>query len=236
MTGIIVQLAISWLIVWLFEKDNLGILGFRPTKRRCFDFTLFFIVTAICASLGFFMRMYFGNERWEVNPVFTFKLLSAGLWWNIKSVLFEELIFRGVLFYILIKKFGAAKAITISAIAFGIYHWFSYEVIGNFAQMAIVFAITGTMGLLYAYGYAKTFSLYIPCAIHLGWNFTRNFIFSEGQIGNGVLIPVNSAPAVTVSYFVYYTIQFLPMLSALTINFLLLKRHKQAAPPIVKTN
>ena len=124
MIGIIVQLAISWIIVWLFEKKNLGVLGFYPTRSRLLDFGLFFIVTSACAASGFFMRMYFG-ERWTFNPECTWKLLADGLSYNIKSVLFEELIFRGVIFYILIKRIGVVKALVISAVAFGIYHWFS---------------------------------------------------------------------------------------------------------------
>jgi hypothetical protein len=46
MIGIIIQLAVSWLIIWLFEKNNLSVLGFRPTKQRLPDFILFFVVTA----------------------------------------------------------------------------------------------------------------------------------------------------------------------------------------------
>jgi membrane protease YdiL (CAAX protease family) len=229
MVGIIVQLALSWLLVWLFEKKDLGVLGLRPTKQRMVDFALFFIITAICCASGFFMRMYFG-ERWDLNPIFTFKLLAAGLWWHIKSVLYEELIFRGVIFYILIRRLGASKAIIISAIAFGIYHWFSHEVIGDAKQMIITFIITGVMGLLYAYGYAKTFSLYIPCAIHLGWNFTQGFIFPQGPIGNGILIAMKPQRIVTVSYFTYYFVMFFPMISALLINYFLLKRRKQVEP------
>ena len=33
MLGIIIQLAISWLIIWLVEKRNLSVLGFRPAKE-----------------------------------------------------------------------------------------------------------------------------------------------------------------------------------------------------------
>jgi membrane protease YdiL (CAAX protease family) len=230
MIGIIVQLVISWLLVWLFEKKDLGVLGFRPTWQRVADFVLFFMITAICCSSGFFIRRYFGHEYWEVNPAFTFKLFVTGLWWNIKSVLFEELIFRGVLLYILIKRLGSGKAIIISAIGFGIYHWFSFEILGNVAQMTFVFIITGTMGLLLAYGYSKTFSLYIPIAIHLGWNFTQMFIFSQGNIGNGIFIPVNHKPFRTDSYFLYYAILLLPMISMFLINYLLLKRRKKIEP------
>jgi membrane protease YdiL (CAAX protease family) len=228
MIGIIVQISLSWLIVWLFEKGNLSFLGFCPTKRRVFDFILFFLITAICCSIGFFSRMYFAKEQWQINPSLTISLILEAIWWNIKSVLFEELIFRGVIFYILIRKIGALKAIIISSIAFGIYHWFSYEVIGNPTQMAIIFVTTGIMGLLYAYGYAKTFSLYIPCAIHLGWNITQGFIFSQGPIGNGIFIQVLPQPVVTVSYFAYFTILLFPMLSAIFINCILLKKHEQA--------
>jgi len=207
------------------------VLGLFPTKQRLKDFALFFMITAICCASGFFMRMYFG-ERWAINPVFATKLLMAGLWWNIKSVLYEELIFRGVILYILIRRLGFVKAIIISAVAFGIYHWFSYEVFGNAKQMIMIFIITGTMGLLYAYGYSKTFSLYIPCAIHLGWNFTHGFIFSEGSIGNGVFILVKPERVVTVSYFIYFIVTYFPMLSAILINFFLLKRRKQVEPTV----
>ncbi len=227
MVGIIVQLALSWLIIWLFNKSNLNVLGFFPTKRRLLDFGIFFFVTAFCCASDFFMRMYFAEQQWKLNPNLSISLILNGLWWNLKSVLFEELIFRGVLLYILIKKLGAIKAIIISAIAFGIYHWFTYEIIGDIKQMAIIFVITGTMGLLYAYGYAKSFSLYIPCAIHLGWNITRSVIFSETVIGEQLLVQVKPVPDVQVSYFIYFVVLLVPMLSALVINFLLLKKREQ---------
>jgi uncharacterized protein len=228
MLGIIVQLLISWLIIWLFEKDNLAVLGFYPSKIRLLGFGLFFIVTALCCSSDFFMRMLFAKQQWQLNPKLTANLILTGTWWNIKSVLFEELIFRGVLFYILIKKLGHTKAIIISAIAFGIYHWFSHNVIGNVTQMAITFVITGTMGLVYAYAYSKTGSLYFPCAIHLGWNLTSSVVFSNGNIGDQLLVQVTPVPEVTVGYFIYFCILLVPMLSALLINFFMLKRLKQA--------
>ena len=228
MIGILVQLAISWLIVWLFEKGNLSVLGLFPTRKRLVDFMIFFLLTAICCASDFFLKMYFGKQQWIVNPSLSFNLLLSVTWWNIKSVLFEELIFRGVLLYILIKKLGATKAILISAIGFGIYHWFSQEAFGNIIQMAIIFTITGIMGLLYAYGYAKSFSLYIPCAIHLGWNITRSVIFSETVIGNQLLIQVKPIPEVTVSYPLFLILLIFPMASALLTNYLLLKRRKHS--------
>jgi membrane protease YdiL (CAAX protease family) len=123
---------------------------------------------------------------------------------------------------------GALKAIILSAIAFGVYHWFSFEVIGNPIQMLITFIITGTMGLVLAYGYSKTFSLYLPIGIHLGWNLTQIFIFSEGPIGNGLLISSEPGGFRTNSYFIYFSVTFLPILGALVTNYILIRKHRQA--------
>jgi membrane protease YdiL (CAAX protease family) len=229
MIGVIVQLAISWLLVWLIEKKNLSVLGFWPTKQRLFDFALFFMVTAMFSASGFLLRMYFAQQRWQLNTNPSINLIAEGIWWNIKSVLFEELIFRGVLFYILIKRIGAVKAIVISAIAFGIYHWFSHEVIGSPVQMIVTFLTTGSMGLIYAYGYAKTYSLYLPIAIHLGWNLVQSVVFSETVIGNQLLVIIKPIPVVTVSYFQYFAIVFFPFIGALLSNYLLIRKHKQVA-------
>lgn len=227
MLGIIVQLALSWLIIWFVHKRDLGVLGLYPTKKRLTDFIIFFLITAACCASDFIMRMLFAEQHWFVNPNLSFKLIIEGLWWNIKSVMFEELIFRGVLLYILIKRIGPWWSIIISSIAFGIYHWFSHETFGNPVQMIITFLTTGLMGVVYAYGYAKTFSLYIPVAIHLGWNLTRSVIFSETIIGDQLLIQAKPVPQVQVSYFIFIMIVFVPMLSALLINFFMIKKRKQ---------
>jgi uncharacterized protein len=223
MIGIIVQLAISWLLVWLFEKGNLKFLGFYPAKKRLLHFALFFIITGLCCAMGFFLKMYITQQQWILNPQLKVPLLLKGMWWNIKSVLFEELIFRGVLLYILLKKLRGTKAIIISAIAFGIYHWFSHELFWDIKAMAIEFAVTGAMGLLLAYAYAKTYSLYIPIAIHIGWGIVQQVIFSNGPIGNQLFIEVMPRPVITISYFSFFIVLLLPILSMLTINFILIK-------------
>ena len=230
MLGILVQLLISWLLVWLIQKKDLRVLGWTPTRTRLLHFIYFFFFTAACCASAFVMRMLIHNERWQLNPLLTGSMFLEGIWWNIKSVFFEELIFRGVILYILIKRLGIIKAILISASAFGIYHWFSFEILGNVTQMTVVFIITGLMGVVLAYGYAKTFSLYIPCAIHLGWNVTQNFIFSSGPIGAGVFVQLYPGPFRTNSYLLFFLIIFLPLASALLLNGLFIRRLRQAKP------
>jgi hypothetical protein len=188
------------------------------------DFILFLLITAFCCSTGFFMRMIFAHEQWELNPAMSTTLIVKGAWWNLTSVLYEELIFRGVILYILIRRIGVWKGIILSSIAFGIYHWFSFNQLGNFQQMTITFFTTGIFGLLLAYAYHRTSSLYVPIAIHFGWNFTHGFLFSQGPIGNGIFIPASSQPQVTISYFTFYCIMVLPILATLLLDYFLLRR------------
>ncbi len=127
------------------------------------------------------MRMLFAKQQWELNPRLTANLILTGVWWNIKSVFFEELIFRGVLFYILIKKLGPVKAIIMSAVAFGIYYWFSHGVIGNPVPMAITFVITGTMGLVYAYtrGAGWVFYIFLYNISANAWCIAHKLLYVE---------------------------------------------------------
>jgi hypothetical protein len=83
--------------------------------------------------------------------------------------------------------------------------------------------LTGSVGLLYAYGFAKTGALYATIAMHFGWNFTKGFVFSEGSIGKGILVQALPAPNVQVSYFVYYLVTLTPFILFFLLNFLLLK-------------
>lgn len=222
MVGIIMQLALSWLLIWFFEKGNLSVLGMTPTRQRLIDFMVFFLVTATLCASGFFLKMLIAKQQWQLNPELNWNIIASGTWFNIKSVLFEELIFRGVLFYVLIKKLGATKAIIISSIAFGIYHWFSHELFGNPQAMIMEFIITGAMGVVLAYGYAKTQSLFIPIAIHLGWGMVQQVVFSSGPIGQQLFVEIMPRPIITVSYFSFFFMQLFPLVSTLVINYLML--------------
>lgn len=228
MVGIIIQLALSWLLIWFFEKGNLSVLGMMPTRQRLIDFTLFFFVTATLCASGFFLKMLIAKQQWQLNPHFDLYTITNGTWFNIKSVMFEELIFRGVLFYVLIKKLGATKAILISAVAFGIYHWFSHELFGNSKAMVIEFIITGAMGVVLAYGYTKTWSLYIPIAIHLGWGMVQQVVFSDGPIGQQLFVEIMPRPVITVSYLSFFFMQLFPLVSTLVINYWMIWKRVKA--------
>lgn len=231
MLQLIGLIAISLLLIWLFEKGNLSVLGLTPTKDRLKYFTLLFIVSAILSATAFLLRMYFAKEEYTITQSLTTKSILLETWYQFRTVLTEELICRGALLYILIKKIGQTKAVLISSIIFAVLHWINAGVWGNLTQMIIVFTFTFSMGLLLAYSYARTFSLLIPFAIHFGWNLTQNYIFTDTAAGNHVFVLATPPPEVTISYLAFFTMLLLPKISIIIIDYLIIKTHRQIEMP-----
>ena len=190
MIGILIAVAVSWLLLFLIEKKNILALGFLPLVKRLKQFLIGFLITGLLCILVQYLEAYLKSSVWTLNENITGRIILKSFWWDVKSVLTEELIFRGALLYILIQKIGSTKSILISAIAFGIYHWFSYGVLGNVMVMILVFIATGLMGYAWAWAFSKTKSIMLPFGLHLGWNFIYNTIFSKGPLGKLVLISI----------------------------------------------
>ncbi len=188
MVGNIVGLLLSWLILWLSERKSLLALGFTPGFKRVFQFIFgIFFSGLLCAALQLF-EAWLTNSSWYLNSKITFSQVAKYLHWHFNSVLFEELLFRGALLFIAIKRLGPKKGVFLSAICFGIYHWFAFGVFGNIGPMIFVFIITGLMGFAWALAFKRTGSMALPIGLHLGWNFVFNAIFSKGFVATPVLI------------------------------------------------
>src|SRR5574339_1312178 len=122
MIGTLVVLVISEILLWLVYKKHIGVLGLMPNLKRLKQFLLGFLITASCCVLYFLLIGVVENYKWRLNESITVKTILSSILWVLNSVLFEELIFRGALLYIAIRKVGTKKAILLSAIVFGIWH------------------------------------------------------------------------------------------------------------------
>lgn len=217
MVGLLVELVISGLLLWLYERSSLLVLGFQPTTQRVRDFAFGFVSSAILCGACLYLIAVVSKATLTLNPDFTYTTFLNGSYWMLKSVLMEELLFRGALLYIAIKKLGIRNACLLSSVAFGIYHWFSYGAWGNMLQMIYVFILTGIGGLLFAYSFALTKSIYLPVGLHLGWNLVSVVVFSQGQLGDQWLIHNDGHPLNTfwtIVFFVYQ-ISLLPFVTYL---------------------
>lgn len=188
MIGVLVAIAISWLLLYFIENKTLSVLGILPTPKRLKQFFIGFLITGILCVVVQYLEAHLKSSTWILNDKITSAIVLKSLWWDFKSVFTEELIFRGALLYILIQKIGPSKGILISAISFGIYHWFSYGVLGNVMAMILVFIGTGIMGYAWAWAFSKTKSMMLPFGLHLGWNIIYNTLFSKGPLGELILV------------------------------------------------
>jgi membrane protease YdiL (CAAX protease family) len=198
MIGIFVEVFLSWILLKFIEQKNLSALGLLPTRQRIGE-----LMIGLLLSIPFQIVFLAGvsllvRNPYHPNPHYSLKdfLMAAG--YVFKAVLYEDLIFRGALLYILIKRLGPQKAVLISGFLFGIYHWFSWGVLGQPLQMAIIFLMTGLAGWVFALAFERTRSIYMPFALHFGIDFVNMIIFSQDK-GIGPQLLVKSFAADPVS-------------------------------------
>ncbi len=229
MAGIIVELIVSWLLLWFIYKKNLAVLGFRPTKNRLMNFFVGLFIAASCCILYQIMTTSFVNNSWRLNKQMTGKIFLESSRWTFISVLYEELIFRGALLYIAIKKIGVLKACILSAVCFGIYHWFTFNAFGNPVMMIFTFLMTAIVGFTWAFAFAKTGSLFLATGLHLGWNLVYNIVFTNGNYGQALLVRANANQLQGVLSMLVFLFQVFA-LPIITLWYLKLLSKKQKLP------
>jgi membrane protease YdiL (CAAX protease family) len=87
------------------------------------------------------------------------------------GAMMEELMFRGYPFQRLVEGLGAAQAIVVMSVLFGVVHlWNPHASVWGFSN-------TLAIGVLLSLGYLRTRALWLPWGVHLGWNLTLGMIF-----------------------------------------------------------
>ena len=189
MLGLLIGLAATWLLL-RFEGKSLAVLGFNAPAARATQFAVGFLVAALFAIAQQSGISLASGVPWKLNPELSTALVRSSLRSNILSVLTEELLFRGYFFYQAIRFFGPQRASLLGAAAFGVYHWFSYGLLGNPVAMVFVFLFTGAFGYMTCRAFVATGGLALPIGVHLGWNLLISLGFSgNGFSGKGILVP-----------------------------------------------
>lgn len=114
------------------------------------------------------------------NP-WSFMLPAVAL--ALSSGIFEELLFRGVLFRIVEEVFGSWISLVVSSFVFGFMH-----LINPAATIEGAIFISIEAGLLLAAAYMVTRRLWMAMGFHMSWNYTQSGIFS-GIVSGGVSEP-----------------------------------------------
>jgi uncharacterized protein len=123
---------------------------------------------------------------------------SASVLWlafvsSLVAGVFEELLFRGVLFKLIEESWGSYMALAISSLFFGAAHLFNPN-----ATVLSAVAIMVEAGIFLGAAYMLTRRLWLPIGLHIGWNFTEGGIFGtsvSGTAPRGWLQATTSGPA-----------------------------------------
>jgi membrane protease YdiL (CAAX protease family) len=120
---------------------------------------------------------------YKVEGLNPWLFLLPNLAMAIKSGIFEELIFRGVLFRSVEAMFGSWVGILVSSLAFGLLHLLN---VGATLGGAIYICIEA--GLLLSAAYLVTRRLWICMGFHMAWNYFQSAVFS-GVVSGAVNDP-----------------------------------------------
>ena len=97
----------------------------------------------------------------------------------LSSSVFEELLFRGVLFRSVETWFGSWAALVVSSLVFGLTHLINPQ---GTLEGALFIAIEA--GILLAAAFMLTRRLWMSIGFHMAWNYTQSAIFSGIVSGN----------------------------------------------------
>jgi len=114
----------------------------------------------------------------SVNPI---AFVIPALVMAFTSAIFEETLFRGILFRIMEEKLGSYIALFISALIFGLLHLLNPN-----SSLIVGIGLAIQAGLLLATAYIYSRNLWFPIAIHFAWNFTQGGIFGANVSGGGL--------------------------------------------------
>ena len=101
----------------------------------------------------------------------------------VSSGVFEELLFRGVLFGSIERMFGSWAALVVSSLVFGLVHLMNPQ---GTLEGALFIAVEA--GILLAGAYMLTGRLWMSMGFHFAWNYTQEAIFS------GIVSGTDAAP------------------------------------------
>ncbi len=129
--------------------------------------------------LGAIMLVLTLAGAYKADGVTGFSVLLRPLLLAVSSAVFEEILFRGVLFRIVEDGLGSWIALAISAAIFGALHLLNPN-----ATLIGALAIIVTAGITLAGAFMLTRRLWLPIGIHFAWNFIQSGIFGSAVSGN----------------------------------------------------
>ncbi len=110
---------------------------------------------------------------YRINGLNPLSYMVPAIAMALSSSVFEELLFRGVLFRSIETWFGSWAALVVSALVFGLTHLLNPQ---GTIEGALFIAVEA--GILLAAAFMLTRRLWLSIGFHMAWNYTQSAIFS----------------------------------------------------------
>jgi len=171
-----VALASYYFLFKYYERRKIGELSFnRFGYHMLLGLTVGFGILSMVILIMYFGRAY---SIIDFHPI---SFLIPALAMAISSAIFEEVLFRGIIFRITEEKLGSIFALIISSSIFGFGHLANQN-----STLFSAIAITMEAGVLLGAAYIYSKNLWLPIFIHFAWNFSEGGIYGAIISGNGL--------------------------------------------------
>jgi len=186
-TSVIIALLVG--LIALVERmttgRHLASIGFDP-RNASRDIALGFGLGAVMFSLVILELALAGHYR--VSAVHVTWDLAVAVPLIGSGAVFEELLFRGVLFRLVEEWLGTWIALAVSALIFGAAHAFNTG-----ATWVSTLAIALEAGVLLGSAFVITKNLWFPIGVHFAWNFFEGPVYGTQVSGHMFLTSLLSA-------------------------------------------
>jgi len=175
--GIIVAILSIGTYIFLFRYYEKRSITELSTKGLGKNLSIGILLGVLLQSLT--ILVIYLNKGFTVISVNSILFILPSLTMAFTSAIFEEILFRGILFRITEEKLGSYWALVISAIIFGAMH-----LANPHSTVLASLGLAIQAGLLLGAAYIFSRNLWFPIAIHFAWNFTQSGIFGASTSGS----------------------------------------------------
>jgi membrane protease YdiL (CAAX protease family) len=116
---------------------------------------------------------------YRINGLNPWSYMLPAIAMALSSGVYEELLFRGVLYGSVERWFGSWAALVVSSLVFGLTHLINPQ---GTLEGALFIAVEA--GILLAAAFMLTRRLWLSIGFHISWNYTQSAIFSSIVSGN----------------------------------------------------
>jgi len=177
--GIVVAILSIATYIFLFRNYEKRSITELSTKGLGKNLSIGILLGVVLQSLT--ILVIYLNKGFTVISLNSILFILPSLTMAFTSAIFEEILFRGILFRITEEKLGSYWALVISAIIFGAMH-----LANPHSTVLASLGLAIQAGLLLGAAYIFSRNLWFPIAIHFAWNFTQSGIFGVSTSGSNM--------------------------------------------------